>query len=98
MEKSKEEKKTKPIKHVEEPYTYNCVECGQTGHSSWMCKPAPSTSKPHLWAIYNNKHYIVYKAKGGRMMFKFTSSHKVENLPKKIWVPKHLVEKAEAKA
>ena len=36
LEKAKEERKTKPIKYVEDPYTYKCVECGQTGHSSWM--------------------------------------------------------------
>ena len=97
LAKAKEERKTKPIKLFEGPYTYKCVECDQTEHSCWMCKPAPTTPKPHLWATYNGEHYTVYMTKGGKTMIKFTS-HKVENLPKKIWVPKNLVDKAKGKA
>jgi hypothetical protein len=83
LNKAKKKMEEAPHKEKEGPFPYKCLECGETGHSSWKCKKPAPPSKPHLWAVYNKEHYTVYKAKDGAMKAKFMNK-KVNNLPKRI--------------
>ncbi len=93
IKKHKVEKTKKPLKALHEKVAHNCLECGKPGHVSWQCSYVAPPPKPHTWSIHNNTNYVVYKTQEGRPKVKFLGPRNKNN-PKKIWVPKTLVEKA----
>ena len=68
-------------------------ECGQEGHFAYECEaPLPPPLPKHARPFAFNAHYIVRQDKSGKVKVSFIGPPNKQR-PKKIWVPKSLVEK-----
>jgi len=75
------------------PKPNRCFECGQEGPFAHECEaPLPPHFPKHARPFTFNAHYIVRQDKSGKVKVSFMGPPNKQR-PKKIWVPKQLVEK-----
>lgn len=92
---AQQEKKVKAQHQHQQPKPKpkRCFECGKEGHFAHECDTPPPQPLPmHARPFAFNAHYMVRKDASGKVKVMFLGPPN-KNRPKRIWVPKSLVEK-----